>query len=279
MDLDLASAIQFSQVSRRARELASTIFEFRALREHGMEFLCSLIHTGMAPHVSMRSLFSALTTENCQVCGRFGGYVFLPNLTRCCYKCVQKCRPMVSVQSLKVVSQETGLTHEQLKESLPVYKAPIVTSDDPTYIHPLYPYFLVLPGDRTQREYSALSHIAADLDRRGLECPRARTLSRDWRWFVRSRQTLAALPYFNMETGEAQLARYCNACLASQTGVHRDVRSIAPSTRGTGYSREGFVRHFKECQAARDEWRKGVRGIEGLIGAISNRQRQMLMQY
>ncbi|KAI3324786.1 hypothetical protein HD806DRAFT_521842 [Xylariaceae sp. AK1471] len=275
MELDLSSAVQFSHVSRRAREVTSTIFEYRKLREHGMEFLCALILMEMAPHVTMQSLFRTLTTEHCLVCGKFGGYVFLPNLTRCCYACVESQKPEVSAESLIVVSRRSGLTYKELRESLPAFRAPRIISDDSTYTQPINSHYLRIRRNSYRGRYSALTYIVTDLDRRGVESRQARVLGSFGRRFMRTHQTMACLPYFNVETGEAQLAHYCNACLLSLTRNRMNLSGARIRARDPGYSREGFMKHFEECEEAKEQWRIGVRGLHDINGAIHYRRRLM----
>lgn len=87
MSLDLASAFSLSHSSRYAREAIASIKEFRLVGKHAAGCLWLYLNTQVAPHVEVRSLYSALTRRTCSFCPRSGDLLSIPTVQRCCIKC------------------------------------------------------------------------------------------------------------------------------------------------------------------------------------------------
>ncbi|KAH9889153.1 F-box domain-containing protein [Xylariomycetidae sp. FL2044] len=87
--LDVQSALNFSQASRSARETIGSIPQYHRLREHSLECIWALSRTGLSHHTSVSYLHAALLTELCVICGSFGGFLFLPSASRCCFACIE----------------------------------------------------------------------------------------------------------------------------------------------------------------------------------------------
>lgn len=49
--------------------------------------IAALYKTGLQSAFSINRIYAVLTQPTCTVCNRFGGYVFLPGLQRCCQRC------------------------------------------------------------------------------------------------------------------------------------------------------------------------------------------------
>ncbi|KAF7550070.1 hypothetical protein G7Z17_g5981 [Cylindrodendrum hubeiense] len=118
--LDIDAGFHFSQVSRRARAVVASIPEYRRLGDHALQSLCALLRTDIGHHVAISTLHSALVTQDCQSCGSFAGYIFLPTATRCCFPCIESAKGL-SAAPLEKLSSESGLSVDQLKEAIPIF--------------------------------------------------------------------------------------------------------------------------------------------------------------
>lgn len=87
MSLDIASAFSLSRSSRYAREAIASVREFRLVGKHAAGCLWLYLNTQVAPHVEVRSLYSALTTRTCSFCRRSADLLSIPTVRRCCMKC------------------------------------------------------------------------------------------------------------------------------------------------------------------------------------------------
>lgn len=88
LGLDIQSAFELRQVNCRARAVVTGVYEYRAIATHATGALSALFRTRMAKHIELRSLYKTLTEKWCVICGRFGGFLFIPTATRCCFTCL-----------------------------------------------------------------------------------------------------------------------------------------------------------------------------------------------
>jgi hypothetical protein len=232
-ELDVASAFRFSHVNRTTREVLSSVREFRHLSAHALECLCVLLRTGLAPHIDVLDLHSALTTQNCSLCGSFGGFFFLPTATRCCLTCIASA-PEMQVSYLSRVADKTGVPAADLAQRLPV-------------LH-------TLPDSR--KRIVAVRHALEPLRESGVEDPEA-AVSR-WPDSLTLRfQAATSLPFFDRMTGESQSGVSCKGCqLAFESSFSDDHLEL----RDRFYSREEFMGHFDECRAAQKLWASSEEG-------------------
>ncbi|OAA62439.1 F-box domain, Skp2-like protein [Niveomyces insectorum RCEF 264] len=87
--LDVRSYVRFRQVNRRARVLATELFEYKLVARHGLEGLRGLLRAGLAHGFTVPDLHRTLVTYACAACGAFGGLMFLFTAERCCFACLQ----------------------------------------------------------------------------------------------------------------------------------------------------------------------------------------------
>ncbi|KAK3897800.1 hypothetical protein C8A05DRAFT_38625 [Staphylotrichum tortipilum] len=227
LELDVSSAFRLSHVNRTARELLSSVREFRHLRKHAVEAMCVLLRTGAAGYVSVSALYNTLTTRDCGLCGAFGGFLFLPNATRCCLTCVASA-PETRVGYLSRVADASGITTRELKKSR---RMPLVNT---------------LPDSR--RCLVAAEHAVEVIKASGVEEEEAKAAVARWPDSLTLRfQAATSLPYLDRWSGEAEAGLSCKGC---QLAFEGDFSDHHLELRDRFYSREGFVEHVGECSAA-----------------------------
>ena len=239
-ELDVTSAFRLSHVNRTTREALASVREFRHLAAHALEALCVLLRTTLGSHVGVLDLYGALTTRNCELCGAFGGFFFLPTAARCCLTCVASA-PEMRVSHVSRVAEGAGVPAQQLERErrLPV-------------LH-------TLPDAR--KRIVAVSHAVRLLRERGEADPEAAVA----RWPDSLTLRFAAatsLPYLDRRAGEAQCGLSCKGC---QLAFEADFSDDHLELRDRFYSRAEFMQHFDECPGAEKLWvasREGTAPVE-----------------
>ena len=87
LNLDIDSFRHFRQVNRQARFIATAIPQYQQVLQHGLEGVNALLRTGLSHAFSYDDLYKTLISPSCELCGEFGGFLFLLTCTRCCYNC------------------------------------------------------------------------------------------------------------------------------------------------------------------------------------------------
>jgi hypothetical protein len=237
LELDVTSAVRFSHVNRTAREVLTSIREFRHLSAHALEGLCVLLRTGLASHVNALDVYSTLTTQNCSLCGSFGGFMFLPTAARCCLTCLASA-PAMQVAYLSRVADATGVEAGALQKRLPV-------------LH-------TLPDSRRCIVAVQPHALEALRNERGLGEAEAEAAASRWPDSLTLRfQAATSLPYLDRMTGEVQSGVSCKGC---QLAFEGDFLDDHLELRDRFYSRQGFMDHFEECAAAQKLWSSSQEG-------------------
>ncbi|KAI0376462.1 F-box domain-containing protein [Hypomontagnella monticulosa] len=235
--LDVSAAFYYCQVNRRAREVISSIWEYRQLSEHALECICALLRTRIAPHITMAALYSALTTKNCYLCNSFSGFFFLPTTTRCCFSCISTANRLKAITAKKL-SEVSGVSIPQLKRTIPILR--------------------VLPGkystvevNRGQNELIvAEPHCLDVLRRSGVKEPRSEFNS--WQlWSTPSFAASISLPYFDPITSKIDIGVCCTGC---RQAAERFPPNEILWHQESVYSRDGFMAHFQQCVEAKNLW-------------------------
>lgn len=86
--LDLQSLTVFRAVNSTARALVSSNPAYRNIVTHAPDVIRAYIATTLASSFNIAQLFDALCAQSCAQCNDFGGFLFLPNCTRCCWACL-----------------------------------------------------------------------------------------------------------------------------------------------------------------------------------------------
>lgn len=244
LSLDVQSAWHFHHTCRGARELMASIPQYRQVGEHAHACLWALLRSGLAPHIAISTLHSALSTELCLVCGSFGGFVFLPTAARCCLYCLESA-PAFRIISLHSLCKAAGGLAAGLRKSYPVLRSipGTYSSEAKRYVRRRYlvsgHHALAFP--RQNEEEDARTMLETLPDSPALRCMAA-----------------TRLPYVSRVTGAAQLGRCCKGC---QIAMEANPCDENFSRRERLYSRDGFLDHFQDCEEAKALWLSSEGGI------------------
>ncbi|KAL3486419.1 hypothetical protein BJX62DRAFT_242030 [Aspergillus germanicus] len=229
---DIASIFALRQVNRRFSRIVFQLQSYRVLALHALDTLCILLRSGLARYFTLQELVQVLYTEHCPSCGSFGGFVFLPTLTRCCFRCVGTPRP--------VVREFRVLDHTRLSESLPEVSRSISV-----------PVMKTLPGVYTtnalrQEQSIWLSSMAAVL--KVVEPRHLFTITCMEQMYVARCMAMAAMPFVDKTTGAVEHGVFCNGCRSDLEPAGERQRHRVRGAAAKIYSREGFLTHLKECK-------------------------------
>ncbi|PWY80842.1 hypothetical protein BO94DRAFT_602218 [Aspergillus sclerotioniger CBS 115572] len=87
LDLDLASLGMLRLVDTVSECLVDSLPAYSLLKAHASEALCLMYEMRCTSYFSIRKLFSEFCNPRCLTCSDFGPFLYIPNFTRCCYKC------------------------------------------------------------------------------------------------------------------------------------------------------------------------------------------------
>jgi hypothetical protein len=238
--LDMNSLFKFRQTNRMARHMVDSLNEYQLVAAHGLDLFCALLRTQLARIISLSDFYKSLCTENCDICGQFGGFVSFLTWTRCCFKCLQEA-PETQVQSLAAARKQFHLTKAKLTQMQLVS-------------------FKTLPGIYTmeesvfKRRITIVSAHQVALASHGpyhepMQVRRASTQIETKYNFMGS----CALPYYDRGTGNIEDGISCGGC---QLAIEKDivVGRWAFDARDKEYARNGFVEHFRWCEQAQLLW-------------------------
>ncbi|KAK7403642.1 hypothetical protein QQX98_010607 [Neonectria punicea] len=240
--LDVSAGFRFSQVSRRARGVVASIPEYYHLGDHALQCLCALLRTDIGQHVAVTTLHSALLSQDCQACGLFAGYLFLPTVTRCCFPCIESAKGL-SAAPLEKLASESDMSIGQLKASIPIFHT-LSTSRSST-------------GRGGRTFLVAEKHCIDILRSRGHPEPVPAYFSlMHLPGF--GHEASVTMPSFNPKTGEIQTGVSCKGC---QVAMKLSPSEEAFEHRRRVYSREKFLEHFDECAHAKKIWASSQRTL------------------
>lgn len=250
--LDIASLLAFSRVNRRAGQIARSLRDYSPVITHALIAIHALLRTGVASHFTISQLREVLHEENCSICGWFGGFLFLPTLRRCCYRCIN------SSKELSVVPMETlekwSEAYSIRPRELPI---PILLSARGEYRG--VPFY-----KEQQVELVAAESIQAAAPKMNQMYGVAGLAPHIYRFMATTK-----LPFLDPVTLQRQSGVGCEGCLASyddfelnyllqDIGSAGDGLQVNPEFKGMTnseienvlYSEAGFVGHYRRCWKA-----------------------------
>ncbi|KAK3317831.1 F-box domain-containing protein [Cercophora scortea] len=248
--LDIRSCFILRQVNRRAREVVSSLYNYRAVAKHGLETLRAVLRTGVARYLTISDLYRPLCLGGCRLCGsEFGGFLFLPTVTRCCFACVRE-SPRLWLVTLSALRRRSGMTRQRLTQMMPVMRS-------------LPGRYMMEQKRQTQRwellvrEQSLEALGFAITTRRRSGVPMISPNTAIWRYMVST-----PLPLLNPTTGEVQHGLSCKGCqIALEIADAHGARSAGLSeNRDRVYSREGYLEHFPTCAESITLWQESEAG-------------------
>ncbi|KAI9810375.1 MAG: hypothetical protein M1832_001356 [Thelocarpon impressellum] len=245
--LDLASLMSVRRSNRRSMQTVNALVPYSSLAEHAMGALAAIFKTGVASRAAVAHLYALLLTENCSVCGRFGGFICLAALSRCCFPCIE------GASQLRIISRQRavacfGIDGRRLKSAVPVVRT--------------------LPGTYSWERRSRLRRVllvsaaeaedAANRLRLAKDGPDHPPLPPDQRPDDPLHRLMAAtsMPFLDPSTREVQQGVSCKGCQAALEDSVLSPAETRPAyeRRNILYSQEGFLAHFRECSPAQRMW-------------------------
>ncbi|KAL4905246.1 hypothetical protein BDW74DRAFT_178251 [Aspergillus multicolor] len=83
--LDIRSLTDFRRVNQRAMQVVNSIPQYRTITEHAPTSLRAMLSIGTGRWISSQDLYNKLYTAECDICGDFGGYLYLLTCRRVCF--------------------------------------------------------------------------------------------------------------------------------------------------------------------------------------------------
>lgn len=84
---DLRSLVDFRRVNRRAAYLVDSLFHYQVIKRHAPNALRGILRIETSWWITCLTLYEKLCTKGCEVCGDFGGYLYLLTCKRVCFRC------------------------------------------------------------------------------------------------------------------------------------------------------------------------------------------------
>ncbi|KAK4236614.1 hypothetical protein C8A03DRAFT_35470 [Achaetomium macrosporum] len=242
--MDVTSLFRFRQVNRRARAIVSDMSQYREIAIFAIETLHALLFTRMGSHFNFTQFYDAFRAMECQVCGLFGHLLFLPNLQRCCWKCLRSARThqQLHVVALADLAKFYPLSEDDLGRILPVvHAAPGIYSEHREIVN-------------EPKKLVSLSDAMRTLGKLGFD-PQS-FLQRDTNYYTTGCMATTAFPYHDRATGTIEHGTLCRGCdVALNNG------SIGAEARlNRAYTTKQFLEHFQSCPEAQNIWRDSREG-------------------
>ncbi|KAF7113698.1 hypothetical protein CNMCM5793_003054 [Aspergillus hiratsukae] len=118
LNLDLTSMGMLRRVDTTSRHLVESLPAYCLLRKHAPNTLRLMDATRCSSHFPIQWIFTEFCHPWCRTCGEFGPYLYLPTVSRSCYKC-NWLRPEYQLAPVADVCLHFGLTPKDVK-SLPI---------------------------------------------------------------------------------------------------------------------------------------------------------------
>ncbi|KZF24243.1 hypothetical protein L228DRAFT_245147 [Xylona heveae TC161] len=111
--LEIQSLTDFRRVNRRAMLIVDSIPEYAQIIAHVPISIRAILSIGSGSWISCQDLYQKLCTAECDICGDFGGYLYLITCRRVCYLCFAWERDYLPLLRTDVL-RKFGLRNEHL---------------------------------------------------------------------------------------------------------------------------------------------------------------------
>ena len=111
VSLDLKPLTDFRRVNRQARQVVDSIPQYNQIIQHAPISIRAILSIESGDWISCQTLYQKLCTDACDICGHFGGYLYLITCRRVCFLCFNvrsTYRPLLKVSA----AREFGLRKE-----------------------------------------------------------------------------------------------------------------------------------------------------------------------
>lgn len=244
-NLDLLSYFRFRHINRRARVLATKICKYQSVVQYGLEGLRGVLRAGLSKTWTIRHLYASLVCEKCELCGEFGGFLFLPTAIRCCFACVRSA-PELQVMPTSTFSQVAQVSTKRLRRAL-----------GSELLHTV-PGLYSMEEKRVKRPKSlvAVQGAIAKLQLLGILKEDASRALLAHKVQVNHRfMASTTLPWYDPNIDKVESGVSCKGC---QVRVENSL--VDSHQRDCVFSRSGYLIHFASCPEAQELWEKSKGG-------------------
>ncbi|KAL4891154.1 hypothetical protein BDV59DRAFT_209282 [Aspergillus ambiguus] len=118
LSLDLTSIRMLRRVDTILKHSVESLPAYYLLRKHALNTLRLMDATRCSSHFPIQWIFIEFCYPWCRTCGEFGPYLYLPTISRSCYKC-NYLRPEYQIAPVTDICLHFGLTKKDIKK-LPI---------------------------------------------------------------------------------------------------------------------------------------------------------------
>lgn len=118
-DLDIEILMRVIAVNKRGRQLVETLPPFKTVQIKAPTAIRAMLTTNIARYFTIGHLFDALQSQACSGCGKFGGFLYLPTCSRCCFRCLSRSSKF-SMLPISMATEKSNLQCPEIPASLPV---------------------------------------------------------------------------------------------------------------------------------------------------------------
>lgn len=240
--LDIASLFRFHCVNHSARQAVGSMRKLAILVEHTMSALYMVLRTGIGRYFTLEYLYTVLTLPNCLLCGKFGPFLYLCAVVRCCHRCIQgsiALRVFPFTAFVRAGRKCCPGKNKQLQQLVPVMS--LVEGIHRDRFRPGEPKRLV-SLTLAKQHFSELGTIVEEAYD---EFAKA--------FLMDIPQSFAAIrfPWYNEETGILERGVVCKG-----STIEMDNLTLrCQFNREDLFSRADFMKHFKSCKWCENGWK------------------------
>nr|KMM66424.1 hypothetical protein CPAG_02763 [Coccidioides posadasii RMSCC 3488] len=246
LKLDVVTLANFRAASSSYRAVVDSVLQYRRLEEHAKDALKLLAITGVGKQYSLEEVYDEFCQPWCRACGKFGAYLFLPTLRRCCHNC-HFIAPELYVASFTEVISNYGLPPD-VASKLHV-------------VHSLAGWYGTM---RSNELWVHRDTLSTWLTGNFATLPRSTPMSIAPARFLFCRQfpltrhfmATIAFPYFDQSTRASESGVYCKACtvafertIVEMEDTHELLLEILDQRYHRAYLEEDMPEHFATCSS------------------------------
>ncbi|KAL7921093.1 hypothetical protein ACQKWADRAFT_296248 [Trichoderma austrokoningii] len=245
-NIDLLSYFRFRHVNRQARALSTAVSEYQSVVKYGLEGLRGMLRAGLAQTFTIGDLYRPLICEKCALCGEFGGFLFLPTATRCCFACIRT-SPDLRVICTSTLSRLAKISTKRL-------------------LRLLGPDLRTVPGLYSMEEHrvrrpkglvaaqlaTARLQVLGILDQASAQELLGRSEQANQRFMAST-----AFPWYDPDSDKIENGVSCKGCQLRVETSH-----VFCDDRNRVFSRSGYLSHFSSCVEAQSLWDQSEGGTK-----------------
>ncbi|KAK8084062.1 hypothetical protein PG996_002843 [Apiospora saccharicola] len=257
--LDVLSYFHFRHLNRLARQLCTEfVKEYQVIVKHGLGALRGLLRGNLVHRCTIWDLYCVMTNRDCELCGAFGGFIYLPSALRCCYPCIWWPADELLVLDRATFCGQAGVSlaeaeHILVGSTLRTVPGPYDKSnrwDNPIYDRPEY----LISAKEALEEMAAREMIRQPIS--------LSKLASDHKESATQFMASTALPWYNPRTSKADGGVCCEGEIGGYDCKPCPPNSVERVRAYRSFPTEEFVSHAMGCDAARNYWAESKRCVQ-----------------